>query len=577
MSDRRSPLIVAGPSESLHDVLARLVAAGRTAGPADLVVPRDSGLLLTAGEFRELKDVIDRDRLSVTLYCDDPLRKQLAELMGIQTQRIPPGWLAAARPAATRPAQPQQAAPARPAASPVMPQPAPPVQRPPLPSPLSPSALPRPDWASPLPTTADRGTGWPVVAPTQAAPLSPEPDAVEPTFDQIVDRKHRGGGFPRWLGFTLGALVLLALGALALALLLPQASVRLTLQHQPVSGAIPFDVTATGSPLDTGASIALAAAPLETELSFETTIPVTGRQLLPDGVASGSVDFANPGLEAVTVPAGTELDGGEMAFNLDADMTVPAMDPATGASGIASGKVTATAGGSAGNVLTGEIGGRLPSGVYYSNRAAALSGGSDIEIEVVSAEDVAGLKAQAEAALAPNAGAFTNLPDGVRLLPQSVRSLAETMTFTAREGETTDSLGVTATRQIRGLGYDQAAVERELAAGAAEALAPMAPAGFMVQPASVEVTAVTPVSETADGARFTAEITADAVAAFTEADARALAERLTGADAAAAEVILTSTPGVAGFDIEYRAEWLPEWLPKRMPSDPGRIEIELAS
>ena len=54
--------------------------------------------------------------------------------------------------------------------------------------------------------------------------------------------------------------------------------------------------------------------------------------------------------------------------------------------------------GSGGNVGTGEIGGRLPNGVYYSNRMQPAAGGSDKEFPVVAQEDLDALRAAANSA-----------------------------------------------------------------------------------------------------------------------------------------------------------------------------------
>ena len=47
---------------------------------------------------------------------------------------------------------------------------------------------------------------------------------------------------------------------------------------------------------------------------------------------------------------------------------------------------------------TGEIGGRLPNGVYYSNRMQPAAGGSDKEFPVVAQEDLDALRAAATSA-----------------------------------------------------------------------------------------------------------------------------------------------------------------------------------
>ncbi len=107
--------------------------------------------------------------------------------------------------------------------------------------------------------------------------------------------------------------------------------------------------------------------------------------------------------EPLAVEAGTTVateTGVEFAFT--EAVTVPAADPATGRPGAATGTVQAVQAGSGGNVGTGEIGGRLPNGVYYSNRMQPAAGGSDKEFPVVAQEDLDALRAAANSA-APRA------------------------------------------------------------------------------------------------------------------------------------------------------------------------------
>ncbi|MCC6312676.1 MAG: hypothetical protein IT337_01585, partial [Thermomicrobiales bacterium] len=94
MVTRHPSVVVAGDDDSLADVLHRLREAGRGGQPIDLIVPRDSSLLLTAAEFRLLREMLDRDRLSANLCTDDPLRAQLAALLGVPCHGLPEGWQA---------------------------------------------------------------------------------------------------------------------------------------------------------------------------------------------------------------------------------------------------------------------------------------------------------------------------------------------------------------------------------------------------------------------------------------------------------------------------------------------------
>ncbi|HET7093014.1 MAG TPA: hypothetical protein VFI22_06045, partial [Thermomicrobiales bacterium] len=89
MSQTMPPLVVAS-DDALAGVLERLRQAGANGRKVDLVIPADSALLLTAAEFRALRDALDRDRLAVTLRTDDPLRMQLARLLGIPVEPPPP-------------------------------------------------------------------------------------------------------------------------------------------------------------------------------------------------------------------------------------------------------------------------------------------------------------------------------------------------------------------------------------------------------------------------------------------------------------------------------------------------------
>ena len=76
--------------------MSRLREAAQGGRVVDLVVPIDSALLLTAREFRSLKDAIDEERIAVVLRTSDPLRLQLAERLGMRAQALPRPRMAAA-------------------------------------------------------------------------------------------------------------------------------------------------------------------------------------------------------------------------------------------------------------------------------------------------------------------------------------------------------------------------------------------------------------------------------------------------------------------------------------------------
>ena len=61
------------------------MSALKIAAGDDLVIeiPADASVLLTANEFRALSIAAERDDVEVSIYTDDPLRRQLATLFGV--------------------------------------------------------------------------------------------------------------------------------------------------------------------------------------------------------------------------------------------------------------------------------------------------------------------------------------------------------------------------------------------------------------------------------------------------------------------------------------------------------------
>src|SRR6478735_1581238 len=73
--------ITVAPGQSMSEVLNALkIGAGD-----DLVIdiPADASVLLTANEFRALSIAAEREEVEVSIYTEDPLRRQLATLFGV--------------------------------------------------------------------------------------------------------------------------------------------------------------------------------------------------------------------------------------------------------------------------------------------------------------------------------------------------------------------------------------------------------------------------------------------------------------------------------------------------------------
>lgn len=671
VAGRPLPAVVAGDDDSLEDVIGRVVVAGRDGAPVDLAVPRDSSLLLTAAEFRRLRDAIDRERLGVTLRSDDPLRAQLAGLLGIpegpltahlhtllaRKQReaaervaVAPSVVesgirsdrASGRPAdgavvgrnggvaegmgrggrtplpETPPAEvagshgpPRE--PGRAAIGAVATGAASEPKRPPLADPeggavgdepVTQTSLDTgqawpapPDFSTAAPPRRGRRFGrprkerppaepggaatfGPEVVPVAAGPVGavatngrarvePAPDAA-PTFGEVAARRQRRG-LPRWLAVALGAILLVGLGALAVALLMPRATVAIALDRVAVAGTLTYAIGVDGAAVEPG-TIAVAARPTEVEVEVEESVPTTGRRLIPDGTAAAPLQFANPNPEPAAIEAGTRLASlNGVEFVVAERVEVPAADPASGAAGRAAGEARAVERGGGGNVGTGEIGGRLDNGVYYSNREAAATGGTDREEPAVAAADreaaAAALAAAVEAAAVAEAGAA--LDEAVEVVPGSLEVIAEETTFGAAEGEPGATLTARRTATVRLLAFDRGSLEGQLEAGLGSAIP--VPTGRVLDASSVRFGESETGTASPDGTTYTMPVEVDAVVPLGPAERRALAERLAGTDLATAEAILAGMTGLRSWSFDFQ----PSWLPNRMPGDPDRIEIEV--
>ncbi len=631
--------VVVSADDAPDDLLRRLRAAGAAGRPVELLVPSDSALLLTASEFRVLREAIDRERLAVTLVTSDPLRLQLAKLLGVPAvaravanaapsserpaetgvtanrgpvvpaatsatgQRAPTSQVTG--PAQTRADMPSSAqAPSR---SPSIPGAAPNARvdpggpTGPTPTVVPPAlaidgdaarAEPESLWPDgPQPAAPKRRFGrkrvasapGPVAAPEARADdgpgdvatvdmetaAAPDADEAEPILvlpaSERRRRQHRG-----WLVVAGVIAGLIGLGVI----LLPGATVALRMATAPASADVVYDVTGNGAPIAAGSDLAVAAVPANATVSWQGTIPTTGTQTIPDGTASGPVSFSNPTDQAQTVAAGTELttENGTL-FTVAEAVTVPGRDPATGRPGLADGQLVAAKPGGGGNVGTGEVGGKLASGVYYSNRQQPTAGGTDKTVRVVAAADLDALRAQAEAAF-PDAAAkgfAASLASGQRILPSSLRAGTPAESFSAGEGDAAANVTLKVEWQTTGLAVDDDAISQQLRETALAKLGVGQPPGFAVDPASVKLGSPTPVSESEAGVRFRVPATGTAVAQLTQPQRRALAEQLAGADPASVDAILRQHPEIVGWEVRY---W-PPLLPDRMPKNVGRIQLQV--
>jgi hypothetical protein len=404
----------------------------------------------------------------------------------------------------------------------------------------------------------------PVDMPNGAHPVSPHA-----SFGEVVARRQKTATGRR-LVIAAAVVVVLGLVVAVGALLMPRATVAVTLERIPFRAEVVYDIGV--DPTAEAGVIPVPAEAVTVDVAVERTIPTTGRRLEPDGVAAAPVRFANPNAEPVTVPSDTRLgslDGPE--FELIEPVEVPAADPATGAAGQAEGQARSVEPGAIGNVGVGEIGGRLESGVYYSNREGAAEGGTDREVPVVAEADLTALSettdaAIAEAALAEVAGETT---DGRQPLPDTLAVVTKDAAPSAGEGDAVDALSVSATATVSVLVYEPDA----LAGGDRRAPARGGRGAGRPGPRPRDGPVRKPGPGLGSGRRGPPSSSGRG---RRDPPVRPLGTACPGGTArnrrcAHGGDVARLDPGVEAWQIDYS----PDWLPPRMPGDPDRIEIEV--
>jgi hypothetical protein len=235
--------------------------------------------------------------------------------------------------------------------------------------------------------------------------------------------------------------------------------------------------------------------------------------------------------------------------------------------------VQAVQAGSGGNVGTGEIGGRLPNGVYYSNRMQPAAGGSDKEFPVVAQEDLDALRAAAENA-APQLAAEAIARDqpGEKILSSTVTVSGQDDAFDHQAGEDAAEISLQSTLIVDVMTFDGDTASTRYEQILVDRLGAEAPDGFAVEPDDILFEGPIETDDSDRGVRLEVKARADAIAELDEAERAALVEELAGASAEDAAAILARRPEIAEFTVDYH----PAWLPEEMPSNTGRIQLELA-
>lgn len=537
------------PDDSLPQILEQVQEhAGQ---PVVLAIPDHCPVLLTATEFRTLKEAADRAGVRLSLDSSDRLRSQLSSMFGIRNvaaeglRRANDDW----RPPPTM-----------------------------LGSPRAYGTWKQNDEdeddeageeGESLPARRRRRRGADVVSTATVTPR--EQGEGNGSLEYLNEVREP------WLNArNLGRLVavLLVAGLILIALgwyYMPGVTVNATLRQEPVTSSVLYSVASPGANLPSDIAFTADASQESATIPFTVTIPTTGVDRTPDQTATGSVTLRNPGDAAVTVPAGTELSVfAGPTFTTDADVEVPAASD--GNPGEATVDVTAAQPGASGNVETGMLTGQIEElGVFYSNREAPIEGGTDIEVPVAAEEDIETLEQRVQSDLqrAAAEGWESQLPEGQAVVVPSVQTENADVDIEAQPGQEASEISATGTVDVTGLVFDQSEVDEQTRMFFETALQEEVPEGYELDTGSISLSEPSPIAEAPDNVQYMVEASAVANAVYTDADRQALAEEMAGSSWSDARSELSNEAAFASWEMSTN----PGWWPNRMPQAADRVEV----
>lgn len=482
MSQRGSGRIEVGPDDALPDLLLRVKAT--RGDEAVIVIPDDIGILLTATEFRTLKATADQVRVAITLESNDKLRAQLASMFGFahephlsedvhEVVDEHPSW----------PTPDSRLVPSR-------------------------VSIPMGDLTTSKPwrdEPVDASSG--ISVPPKPVPR-PE-FALEPRTGSIAKQapEARAKTKPATIvGITVGILVALLVAAV-LSVVLRTAEVTVRTPRQPVSTQLVVGYSTDGSDVP-GATITLPATSEQFTVPYSAQVPATGTLDNQGGKAGGTVQLRNIGGKAVTLPAGTRLQMADgVVYLTSADVNVPKGD--TDKPGQAEVSIQAEKPGTVGNRDAGTFTGQIAEapGVYFGNPGAAITGGTDVLIKVVTDQDLANARDAAIAAMSQSAQSY-QLPDGRIVIPSTVQSAGEPSVQTDHAtGEQVDAFTVTGQATYQAQTISPADLPAQMQADVRNQLVTQVPSGYALTDDPIAF--ASPVEQAAGSGLMTVTVTVD--------------------------------------------------------------------
>lgn len=368
-----------------------------------------------------------------------------------------------------------------------------------------------------------------------------------------------------------GLVVILLIMAVLGYWVLPKATVTILVSPETLNKSQQLTVSVDATSVDTEAGI-LPGSEVKTEIASNQKIQTSDTKTVGER-AKGEVTIYNKTLNNKTFKKGTILSSGSLDFTLDEETTVEAATESVGSLtyGSTKARITADKIGTASNLpsnsdFTFE---GLPSSSYSARNDSTLAGGTSRDVKVVSRDDYAALRTQAQEELEKQAADELKgkIESGQRLIESSITSKITSETFDKEIGEEADEVSVDMVLTVSGLIYQ----EEDLLGLIDAMVTSNVPENYEYNRDAV-TTKMDEVSKDDDAERlFLVHMDAQLLPKIETGD---LAQKLAGRSLSEATEYLRSQRDVAGveFDVQRPLSWMKDIL----PANAKNIEIQIS-
>jgi hypothetical protein len=356
------------------------------------------------------------------------------------------------------------------------------------------------------------------------------------------------------------ALTLLVIASILALFVIPTATITVTPQVSPVNVDLTYGIAQPGATWD----VTIEPTTIENTLTFSATAATTGERFEPDAAATGVLQLTNPATEEIVIPAGSSFfsDGGVEVVSLT-EIVVPAADPYSSLMfGSAAVDVRSAIAGPDGDIGAQAVFGQLDSGVFFVNRAP-VSGGTLKRIATVTQADLDALNQQARAELTGKAPTALDgrVPQGQQIVTDSQQQGTVVISYDQAAGADAPSVKIDASLRVSAQTFDPAAALQQASDEASRRIAAAAGEQARLLPASLSIADPQPV-EGANGNAFTIHASGSAEALIDAAALEAIRSDLAGSSQSDATARIQQVAGVAGVTIARERSWISDGLPR---------------